>query len=237
MNAPLTPAEQSVIQRLQRLGVATMRALCHGLHCCHMTVVRALKKTGYHNSFNANAAYYTLPQTPVFDDQGLWFHRHIGFSRHGNLLQTLVTLVEKSPTGCTVAELEARLSTPVANLLCRLGREGRVAITYPGRHALYLAADPDQQRCQQTQRQSQTPTPAAPVPEMAVGPALPAGVSALEVIALLTVLIQEPGASLSTLVRRLQHRGRRLTASQIRHVQTFYELQKKRHVERSHPGS
>jgi hypothetical protein len=26
-------------------------------------VVRALHKTGYHNSFNANAAYYTLPQT------------------------------------------------------------------------------------------------------------------------------------------------------------------------------
>jgi len=227
MNPSLTPAEQSVVQRLQRLGVATMRALCGSLHCCHMTVVRALKKSGYYNSFNANAAYYTLPQTPVFDDQGLWFHRRIGFSRHGNLLDTLVTLVETSPAGCTVPELEARLSTPVANLLCRLGREGRVAVAHSGRHALYLAADPAQQRGQQTQRQSQTPTPAAPVPAVAVGPALPARVSALEVIALLTLLIQEPDASVSTLVRRLQRRGHRLTASQIRHIQAFYELQKK----------
>src|SRR5271157_5941104 len=121
MPADLTRAEQSVIHHLRRLGVATMRALRQRVHCCHMTVVRALRKTGYHNSFNANAAYYTLPQTPVFDDHGLWFHRQIGFSQHGNLLQTLAALVANAPAGCTVPELEAQLATPVANLLCRLG--------------------------------------------------------------------------------------------------------------------
>jgi hypothetical protein len=231
----LTRAEQSVIQQLRRLGVATMRALRQRVHCCHMTVVRALRKTGYHNSFNANAAYYTLPQTPVFDDHGLWFHRQIGFSQHGNLLQTLAALVANAPAGCTVPELEAQLSTPVANLLCRLGREGRVGIAHPGRHALYLAADPAQQRRQQAQRQAQTL--AAPPSAVGAGPALPPGVSALEVVALLTTLIQHPHARVPTLVRLLRKRGVGLSPSQIRQAQAFYELKKKRHLEPGEPGS
>jgi len=225
MALDLTRVEQSVIQHLRRLGVATMRALRQRAHCCHMTVVRALHKTGYYNSFNANAAYYTLPPTPVFDEHGLWFHRRIGFSRHGNLLQTLAALVAKAPAGCTVRELEAQVSTPVANLLCRLGRPGRVGIAYRGRHALYLAADPAQQRRQQAQRQTQTL--AAPVSAVGAGPALPAGVSALEVVALLTTLIQNPHARVPTLVRLLHNRGVRLTRRQIRQTQAFYDLQKK----------
>jgi len=222
---PLTPSEQSVIQRLRRWRVATKAALCKRLHCCHMTVVRALKKTGYHNSFNANAAYYTLPQTPAFDPHGLWFHRHIGFSRHGNLLQTLVALVQNAPAGCTVAELEARLSTPVANLLCRLRRQGRIAVVQQQRHALYLASDPAEQRRQLAQRQNQSLAP--PLRALAPRPALPAGVGAQEVIALLITLIQHPKARPPTLVHRLQQRGVNLSLAKVRQIEAFYELQKK----------
>jgi len=59
------------------------------------------------------------------------------------------------------------------------------------------------------------------------GPALPAGVSALEVVALLTTLIQYPHARVPTLVRLLRNRGVRLSPSQIRQAQAFYDLQKK----------
>lgn len=99
MSLPLTPREEAVIRELRRRRVATMRTLRNRRGCCHMTGVRALQKTVYHNSFNANAAYYALPETVVFDADGLWFHRQIGFSRHGNRPQTLVALVERSPAG------------------------------------------------------------------------------------------------------------------------------------------
>ena len=128
MSLPLTPREEAVIRQLRRRRVATMRTLRNRRGCSHMTGARAFKKTGYHNSFNANAAYDALPETVVFDADGLWFHRQIGFSRHGNRPQTLVALVERSPAGCTVAELEARLGTPVATLLSRLARHGRITV-------------------------------------------------------------------------------------------------------------
>jgi predicted transcriptional regulator len=234
MTVALTPGEEAVIRELRRLRVATMQTLRQRRGCCHMTVVRAIKKTGYHNSFNANAAYYALPETVVFDADGLWFHRQIGFSQHGNLPQTLVALVEKSPAGCTVAELADRLRTPVATLLSRLVRQGRLAVVYHGRRALYLAAATELRSRQEAQRP--TLTPAAPVPAAMAGPALPTGVSAFQVIALLSALIQDPGTPVPTLVRRLRQRGVVLTSKQIRGIQAFYDLEKKRHAERGRAG-
>lgn len=229
MAVALTSGEEAVIRELRRLRVATMQTLRQRRGCSYMTVVRALKKTGYHNSFNANAAYYALPETVVFDADGLWFHRQIGFSQHGNLPQTLVALVEQSPAGGTVAELAARLRTPVATLLSRLVRQGRLAVVYHGRRALYLAAAAEPRSRQEAQRPTLTPTltPAAPVPAVMAGPALPTGVSALQVIALLSTLIQDPGTPVPTLVRRLRQRGVVLTSQQIRGIQAFYDLEKK----------
>ena len=225
MNLSLTSGEDAVVRELRRRRVATMRTLRERRGCCHMTVVRALKKTGYHNSFNANAAYYALPETVAFDADGLWFHRQIGFSQHGNLLQTLVVLVERSPAGYTVAELTARLRTPVATLLNRLARQGRLAVVRPGRRALYLAAAAEPRSRQQAQRQ--TPTPAIAAPAVAAGPTLPAGVNAFQVITLLSVMIQAPDASVPVLVRRVRERGVALAPKEIRRIAAFYELQKK----------
>ena len=225
MNLSLTAGEEAVVRELRRRRVATMRTLRERRGCCHMTVVRALKKTGYHNSFNANAAYYALPETVAFDADGLWFHRQIGFSQHGNLLQTLVVLVERSPAGYTVAELTARLRTPVATLLNRLARQGRLAVVRQGRRALYLAAAAEPRSRQQAQRQ--TPTPAIAAPAVAAGPTLPAGVNAFQVITLLSVMIQAPDASVPVLVRRVRERGVALAPKEIRRIAAFYELQKK----------
>ena len=47
-----------------------MRHLQHQFQVCHMTVFRALKKAGYHTSYNHNAGYYTPVGVPQFDDWG-----------------------------------------------------------------------------------------------------------------------------------------------------------------------
>ena len=236
LSGPLTASEQRVVQRLAQRRIATKASLCEQLQLCHMTVVRALKKTGYYNSFNANAAYYTLAQTPRFDAQGLWFYRDIGFSQRGSLPQTLVSLVESSLAGCTVLELESQLRTRVANLLSRLVGLGRLAHARLGRRGLYLASDPQGQARQKSQRLSQLATVATPTPAWPSGPALPLGVSAWEVISLLRCLIQTPPITVPTLVEQLHRQGLRLTRGQVRSVLDFYDLKKKRHLSRGGAG-
>ena len=71
-----------------------MRHLQRQFQVCHMTVFRALKKYGYHTSYNHNAGYYTLAGLPQFDDRGLWAYRDVRFSRWGTLPESLVALVQ-----------------------------------------------------------------------------------------------------------------------------------------------
>jgi len=225
----LTARESAVLALLREWRVGTMAQLRQALHVSHMTVVRGLKKYGYYSSFNENAAYYTLYDLPDFDDAGLWWYRDVGFSRHGTLTATLVALVESSPAGCTVAELEARLRTPVANLLCRICRAERLARTYRGRQVVYVSPVASQRR-QQLRRRADQEAPAGPRvgPRDVSAPGWPAGLDPHAVITLLVEMIRRPEASDAALSQTVQGRGLSLTAPQVRQVVTFYELAKNR---------
>jgi DNA-binding MarR family transcriptional regulator len=201
-----------------------MRHLQHQFQVCHMTVFRALRKYGYHTSYNHNAAFYTLTGVPQFDVWGLWAYRDVRFSRWGTLPETLVTLVQQAPAGLTTRELEERLQTTVANLLARLVQQGRVqrrALT--GHRVVYLAAAAEAGRQQWEQRQQQLSAGAA---KAAAG--LPPGCPAPVVIAVLRQMILAPEESPEQGARRIEAEGLPVTARQVRQVREHYALEKKR---------
>lgn len=218
----LTDLEQKVINWLRRTKVATMRHLRHQFQISHMTVVRALKKFGYYASYNHNAAYYVLQDVPEFDDWGLWAYRDIYFSRCGNLLETIVSVVEKAPAGLTVHELEERLQTKVANLVSRLVSKGRVhRERLVGHQVVYLAGDPVVRTLQLQQRRLQQE-------EVRATSELPPACSATEVIEVLRAMILTQDDNPDRLSRRLQAHGAHVTAGQVRRVLDHYALEKKR---------
>jgi hypothetical protein len=218
----LTTTEAAVVERLRSLKVATMTTLRSLFDLSHMTVVRALGKHGYFTSFNHNSSFYVLADTPRFDDEGLWWYRDIGFSRHRTLQATLLALIERAPAGCTVAELETRLATSVGNLLSRLSAQGLIGRMSLSRCAVYLAADLHQQARQRVCRDQ----PAAPAPSIR-SPCLPPDLPVITLIELLTQLLRTPTASPASLSQTLQARGLSITAEQIRSVFDFYSLGKK----------
>lgn len=220
----LTDREQKLVHWLRSRKVATMRQLQHQFQVCHMTVFRALKKSGYHTSYNHNAAYYTLAGVPQFDDWGLWAYRDVRFSHAGTLLETLVALVTQAPAGLTVGELEERLQTPAANLLSRLVQQGRLQRqVLRGRHVVYLQPEAEHGRQQWEQRQQVLREVAA---RTATG--FPAGCPAPLVVEVLRQMILTPDESPEQWARQLQTQGRQVTAGQVRQVQEHYGLKKKR---------
>src|SRR5680860_399825 len=74
-----------------------------------MSVFRRLRELDYLSSFSHVGCYYTLPGVAHFDSQGLWFYNAVGFSRFGNLKQTVIHLVDQSVAGKTHEELEKQL--------------------------------------------------------------------------------------------------------------------------------
>ena len=220
----LTDREQKLVNWLRTRKVATMRHLCHQFQVCHMTVFRALKKVGYHTSYNHNAGYYTLADVPRFDDWGLWAYRDVRFSRAGTLLETLVALVTQAPAGLTVSELEERLQTPVANLLSRLVQHGQLQRhVVQGRHVVYVSPDAEPGHRQWEQRQQAVRAVAA---KTTTG--LPAGCPAPLVIDVLRQMILTPDDGPEQWARQLQAQGRPVTAGQVRQVRDHYALEKKR---------
>jgi hypothetical protein len=184
-----------------------------------MTVFRALKSHGYYCSFNHNARYYTLCQTPRFDAHGLWFHRTIGFSRHRTLPATLVALVTESCAGATADELKDLLRTPVANLLARLASQSILARRVLGRQTIFLAADAQRQQSQWLRRCQGDPVPAARA-------FLPDHLPLPLVLAVLVEWIRWPEASPEQLCRVLRRKGFAPSPAQVQDVADHFLLQK-----------
>lgn len=75
------------------------------LGCSSRTAQVKLKLWKAYTSYNQNGKYYTLPEIPRFDVNGLWRYKDIAFSRHGNLKQTIIHLVMVSSAGLSGRQL------------------------------------------------------------------------------------------------------------------------------------
>lgn len=99
--------------------VMTLKQLADLLHSCDRTAQRHLKQWHAYTSYNQNGRYYTLPDIPRFDKNGLWRFKGIFFSRYGNLRKTITVLVDNSPTGFTVAEAGKILGLSLSSFMAQ----------------------------------------------------------------------------------------------------------------------
>lgn len=198
---PIQDAAASRLRRWRRKKVITLSELMEALRTSLRTLRRRLKAWGALASFNHNSRFYTLPELPQFDEHGLWFHRDIGFSRHGHLPQTIVALVRQSPSGLTAAELGQRLRLDPRSFLWQFHQHPDLQRDKYQGHYVYFAADPTVATRQKALRSAAL----APVP-------LP---SAEETIALLVQAMQHPERSPEQLATHLHSAYPHLSAQAI----------------------
>lgn len=152
-------AGDRVRRLLQRRRVVELRDLCDMVGTqSRMTVFRRLREVGYRTSYSHRGRYYTLAETPDFDEWGLWFHGKVGFSRAGTLKETTAVQVEQAPDGRTHAELSHLLRVRVHNTLLDLVRQERVGREPYQGSFLYVSADPGRAAQQVERRQELSAT-------------------------------------------------------------------------------
>jgi hypothetical protein len=96
---------KSVFNFLEDIRVFTLDQLMSSLKCSMPTARLKLKRWQAYTSYNQNSRYYALPTVPHFDENGLWFYKNIFFSKYGNLRDTVVHLINNSPSGLTGNEI------------------------------------------------------------------------------------------------------------------------------------
>ena len=108
------------ITAFQGRKVVTIEELSALLPCSIRTIRRRLREWKAYTSYNRNGRYYALPETPKFDQHGLWKYRNIFFSKHGSLRKTISALVDQSIAGLSAFDLNDLVGVPTHSLLSQL---------------------------------------------------------------------------------------------------------------------
>jgi hypothetical protein len=197
-------AEGCPVEQLRQEQVLSMPELRRRCGTSHMSIFRALRRHGYFTSYNHNGAFYTLAETPVFDERGLWAWRDV-----------LVQWVDRSPACCRAEELERDLGVRAQNHLRLLARQDRLRREKLGASYVYFSAV--EKRCKEQQHQARPPAAVEPF-------RLPPGIRHVTLIRLLVAKLANPEAEPAVLARRLRAEGETLGTSTVRAVLAFYGL-------------
>ena len=224
----LTPEESS--QALARLfqvrRVADLKALCGALKTgSRMSAFRRLNTLGYFSSYSHAGRFYTLKDIPAFDDDGLWQHQGVCFSRLGSLKATVRAWIPASVAGYTHQELHARLHVRVHNTLLDLFRQKAIGREVVERELVYVSIENARAQLQLAARRGRQDVPVAAT-------AVSRSQVAIEV---LVEVIHAASVKLSPaqVAARLTARGVGVTVDDVAAVYSQYELGKKTLVSRS----
>ena len=94
-----------VFKFLEDIKVFTLDYLVSSLSCSTPTARLKIKQWQAYTSYNQNGRYYAMPAIPRFDENGFWHYEEISFSKCGNLRNTVVHLINESPSGLTGNEI------------------------------------------------------------------------------------------------------------------------------------
>jgi len=137
-----TKSSAALLTFFRKNQIATLPELFAVLHTkSRMSVFRRLRDLNYLSSYTHTGRYYTIPTVIHFDDNNLWFSEGVGFSKVGNLKETIKQFITQSVAGKTHDELEAQLNVRVHNTLLDLVRAEKIVRKSIQSVYLYLSID------------------------------------------------------------------------------------------------
>ena len=223
----MRPSKQDAIETfVRREGMVQLSHIMKKFSLSKSGAFPYLRKLGALTSFNSKGQFYILPQCHTFDENGLLFFGDVGFYRGGNLLAAICHLVEISPQGLGVRELDQMLKTDTHSQLPVLYRSGRLqrepATNRPGKAYIYFSPDSEGGNAQRKACFAPKKLPVES-PEVEIAPEeLP------DVIEVLLTLLAHPDFSAKSAALSLQRRGRKVSGSFTNRVFQAYGLSKKR---------
>ena len=178
------------LRTFRRRKVMTLEEVAELVHSSIHTARRRLKDWRVHTSYNQNGRYYTLPDVPEFDADGLWHWHGVFFSRYGNLKQTVVELIRRSAAGLDAGEMGSLLGLDPRSFLSAFADHPQIRREKSAGRFVYYGADRSVYSRQQQRRSALNGKRRQP--------------TAYEAIAILVEKIKHPALSNKALSRRLK---------------------------------
>jgi hypothetical protein len=155
-----------------------------------------------------------MPRVPRFDENGLWHYKKVSFSKYGNLKNTIVHLINASPSGLTGNEIGNLVRLRSRSFLHHFRNVAGIHREKAGRVYVYYSDDADKYREQIRSRSEGL---------ISAGDLL----SDADAIVVLTALIKHHGISVDDIMQLPEVHERGLSAVVIRDFLDRHDLLKK----------
>ena len=209
--------EQRALEKFGRQKIVTIAQLIDWLKCSVITARRKLKRWQAYTSINKNGRYYTLPQIPVFDENGLWKYQRVLFSEHGNLKQTIFALITDSCKGLSAVEIAQLVDlVPNSSFLSRFKSEPGIKREKHKGRFVYFSDHPKIYSRQKQTRATRQETVGFPTDS--------------EAVEILVQLIKHPDFGILQLAAEVSKPGKQIGPDMIRRFLGFHDLLKKTSV-------
>jgi len=194
----------------RREMILTLAEVADLIHSSIYTARRQLKQWQALTSYNQNGRYYALPDVPTFDANGLWQRRGVYFSRYGNLKQTVVELVHRSPAGLDASELRSLLGLDPRSFLSAFAKHPQLKREKTQGRFVYYGSGPTLYDKQRQRRWALNAKGRQPTPS--------------EAVAILVEKIKHPSLSSEALSRRLRKQNLSVTPESIQNLFIRHDL-------------
>jgi hypothetical protein len=222
--------KQKLLEIFLANRVQTMDALMKNLNRSRMSIHRYLEEIGYFSSYNARGMFYTLCDIPEFDNNGLWKYDQAYFSVHGNLMNTLVALVNNSQGGLTHEDLQDLVGIKMHNALLTLAKSGKILRKEIEGTFVYYSHDHNEEQVEQSYTAAMQEKKSQAVIKRRAPRTIP-NVGLFEISQVLAAYIEGHIEALP-LYNHLHRKGINITPKQVESIFEHYELGKKKiHLE------
>lgn len=190
MRAPADTVAEEALRVFRRRKVMTLEEIAALVDSSIHTARRRLKEWRARTSYNRNGRYYALPEVAEFDADGIWRWRGVFFSQHGNLKQTVIEVIRRSPAGLDAAEMHVLLGLSPRSFLSSFAHDPQLRRDKTQGRFVYYGADRSVYAQQQQRRCTLSAEGRQPTP--------------CEAIAILVEKIKHPALSHEALSRQLR---------------------------------
>jgi hypothetical protein len=204
-----------VLQQLRKIKVFTIDTLGKLLRCSIRTSWRRLREWNAYTSYNHNAKYHALTSIPRFDSNGIWRHKGICFSKHGNLTQTIAHLVAESPEGISAQNLCSILGVTAKPLYAYFHSIKEIAPQRIGRALVFFSSNSDICSRQMERHTSRLRLDQLTMPR------------STDAVLILVDRIKHPDDSIERCARRLRKQSATITPEAINALLAQYGIGKK----------
>jgi len=205
---------ESVFRFLENIKIFTLEQVVASLNCSVPTARLKLKAWQAYTSYNQNGRYYTMSTVPRFDENGLWHYKKVSFSKYGNLKNTVVHLINASPSGLTGREIGDLVRLRSRSFLHHFRDVVGIQREKTGRVYVYYSDDTNKYK-EQVQNRSEG--------LISTGDLL----SDADAVVVLTALIKHHGISVDDIMKLPEVRERGLSGVVIREFLGRHDLLKK----------